>query len=118
MMCDPCTTGDHCGRPGEYTPRCTCQHHPPGTGQDAARLAAVAHERATPVSLVQEESAHAPQGRTADPDLYVSPGFNRVVQDVATVELLADWMKAVRSGQQAKAAVLHGALADRLGRLK
>lgn len=31
MMCDPCKKGDHCGRPGEKSPQCTCQHRPPGT---------------------------------------------------------------------------------------
>jgi hypothetical protein len=30
MICKPCTKGDHCGKPGERTTQCTCQHRHPG----------------------------------------------------------------------------------------
>jgi hypothetical protein len=35
MICFSCGEGNHCGRPGEKTPSCSCQHHPPGTRQAA-----------------------------------------------------------------------------------
>jgi len=33
MVCKKCIKGKHCGKPGEITPSCTCQHHPKGTRQ-------------------------------------------------------------------------------------
>lgn len=113
MICEPCKAGDHCN-----SASCFCQHHPPGTAQEQGQPVP---QEPSGASLVQGDPPAPPresQSRTGDPDLYVSPGFNRTVQDVPTVELLADWMRSVRSHQKARAAVLHGALAARLGRLK
>jgi len=28
VICEPCGENKHCGKPGEVTPSCTCQHHP------------------------------------------------------------------------------------------
>jgi hypothetical protein len=103
MICKSCTEGDHCGPPGVPGPCQTCQHLPRETGQ----LPREAAPEPSPVSPDPGASRHTADGRTADPDLYTSP----------TAALLTDWMRAVRAGQDAKAGVLHGVLAARLGRL-
>ncbi len=117
MICEPCRNGDHCGPPGVPGPCQTCQHRPRGTGQDAAQPPVSAVVDPSPVSVDPEPPTHGPQGRTADPDVYLSPGFNQVVKDVPTTTLLADWMHAVRAGQEARAAIVHGALISRIRRL-
>lgn len=88
--------------------------------QDAVSAAPQTRPQAVPVSQDPPAPAHAVQRRTEDLDLPVPglapDGLRRTLAGVSTVELVADWMKAKRTGATAREALVGSILAERFGR--
>jgi len=84
MICKPCLNGDHCGRPGESTPSCFCQHHPSGTRQDVCQYACL-HPKADHVPGRGCTRAGCPclwkAQEQGQPDRGARPEPSRVSQD-------------------------------------
>lgn len=101
MICEPCTTGDHCGKPGEINTKCFCQHRP---------------RRPRPQEAVSGPVT-APVVPTPTPAGDDAPGgLLAVLKDVPTVVLLSAWQQFHRRRAFAAARHVRSVLDDRLSR--
>lgn len=96
-ICDPCVRGDHCGKPGEKTTHCFCQHRP--RASQPPRPQTPAHG---PVASAMDAPHPDGGGRPADDDTR------------PFTALLAEWMRHHREGRFSEARALRKILISRL----